>query len=371
MWGSTGKMQKSAEPCAAQVFHSTKMWRVRRGSFHCLLWMWCGIDPRTNKSAKRTTRNAAMLSSPDNVTAGSSTDLQGNPGSFVYRLFGGGKKRPPEDVLTHQRSGGGIHKKPSTSSPSSILSALTSKGSKLFSDFTDASCEVMGVFSPPENAPSSSTEQPVGGAPLIKKVLAREITVQRVESGSRIHLKAKHITVTIEQYDAVGRRYLLRDDRGKKWYEALDGPGAAVYRLLARPYKPPPPPAERKEGAMSLRSTRQQQASSEVPLTHSRTIRTAAAAAAAAQVECGICLDVICEGEQAGTGAGGRMPCCEQPVHMECIARWRRESMAPQRINGRPSDYKLADFRRCPFCKTLSNGTLSARRYFSNLAPVH
>ena len=59
---------------------------MRRGSFHCLLWMcWCGID-RTNKSAERTTRNAAMLSSPDNVTAGSSTDLQGSLSSFVWAL---------------------------------------------------------------------------------------------------------------------------------------------------------------------------------------------------------------------------------------------------------------------------------------------
>ena len=229
--------------------------------------------------------------------------------------------------------------------------------------------------------------------PPSKKQKAREMPTQRIETGSRIHLKVKRVTVAIERYDAIGRRYLLRDDFGNKWYETLDGPGALQYRLMQKAYKPPLPRAEPKEGAMPLRSARgagqqsaqlateaeagsgQQQAhQAQRAQQQTRHGRAAAAAAeAASQIECGICLEVI----HVNSGEDGRMPCCDKLVHTECIARWRRESMMPRNARGNgskrnPSDYNVADTRRCPFCNRLShNGSMSSRRIFSNAAPVY
>ena len=226
-----------------------------------------------------------------------------------------------------------------------------------------------------------------------KKQKAREVSTQRIETGARIHLKVKRVTVAIERYDAIGRRYLLRDDFGNKWYETLDGPGALQYRLMQKAYKPPLPRAEPKEGAMPLRSARgagqqsaqlaaeaearsgQQQAhQAQRAQQQTRHGRAAAAAAeAASQIECGICLEVI----HVNSGEDGRMPCCDKLVHTECIARWRRESMMPRNARGNgskrnPSDYNVADTRRCPFCNRLShNGSMSSRRIFSNAAPVY
>ena len=248
------------------------------------------------------------------------------------------------------------------------------------SSSTDGAAEDMGAAS------SSASFSHTSASSLPSSIgRGKSRALQKVPSvmpGSHIVLLRRESEMNVIRYDAIARRYLLRDGAGREYSEVLEGPGKVHWELLSQP----PQDLSVEQGASSptdvmaglvpnslearltaeAQKVKAQKAAAPVCFATRTARRTGKQGGKVVDQkeypECPVCLDDI-------TCDIGLMKCCGSPIHRTCAAAWRRSNLTNDSRGanrGLKDEWKF-DTRKCVCCNHLhEGGGTSVRRMFGD-----